>query len=258
MSQGLSGLLEQLISPPSGLLLLILAGLLLLRKSIRSGSVLISSGLLLLYVCSMPLTATWLLSLIESPTTISMEEFSAPRAEAIVILGAGRREDAAEFNLPQHSGDTLSASELERVRYGVWLAKRMKLPILVSGGLPDSDGPAEAVMMKQAIEEEYGIAVRWAESKSRNTYENAKFSAHVLKAEGIEKIYLVTHALHMPRSVWSFSQFELEIFPAPTAYKADSGEPITLKSFLPKASAMKKVAAVFHEVVGMVWYRLRY
>lgn len=258
MSRGITDLLEQLISPPGSFLLLIVVGLLMLRRNGKAGVVLASSGVVMMYVASMPFTAMWILGFIEPQSSITEAELLSPRAEAIVILGAGRREDAPEFNLPNKRGDTLSASGLERIRYGAWLAKRMNLPILVTGGLADDDGPAEAVMMKQSIEDEYGISVRWIETESRNTYENAQFSKQILNADGINSIYLVTHAVHMPRSVWAFKQFEMEVHPAPTAYKGDRELTVKFKSFLPSARALEKVAAVFHEVVGMVWYRLRY
>lgn len=258
MSWGIAGLLPSLIGPPGGFILLILLGLLLLAVRKKTGITFISSGVILLYVCSMPVTANWLINLIESPSTIGTEELATPRAEAIVILGGGRREHAPEFTLPTQEGDTISSATLERIRYGAWLAKRMQLPILVTGGLPDVDSPAEAVLMKQAIEDEYSIPVRWVEVDSRNTYENAKFSTIILKADGIKKIYLVTHANHMPRSVWSFNQFGLEIYPAPTAYYGGTSVDVGLKDFLPSAGALGVVSTVFHEVVGSVWYWLRY
>ena len=256
MSWGLAGLLEYLLAPPGGLILLLILGLLFVRRV--SGIILILFASVLLYASSIPYTANQLLALIEPPSQISTEELSAPRAQAIVVLGAGRREQAPEFNLPNKSGDTISASELERLRYAAWLAKQMKLPLLVSGGLADEDGPAEALMMKQALEQEFIVPVRWVEPDSRNTYENAKFSSQMLKADGINSIYLVTHAVHMPRSVWSFEQFKLQVIPAPTAYKGDPEAPLSVKSFLPDARVMADVSAVFHELVGMLWYRVRF
>ena len=137
MSWGIAGLLEYVLAPPGGLIILLLVGLLLLGSRKITGVFLISSATILLYLCSIPFTVNLILNFIEPPTTISEQEFVSPRAQAVVILGASRREHAPEFNLPHESGDTVSDRELERIRYGVWLAKRTNLPILVTGGLPD-------------------------------------------------------------------------------------------------------------------------
>ena len=115
-----------------------------------------------------------------------------------------------------------------------------------------------AELMKQTIENEYALPVRWVETLSHTTYENAKYSTETLKADGIESIYLVTHAAHMKRSVMSFEKFGLTVHPAPTAF--GSTGPLTngLYSFLPNANALRRTALVFHEWVGMIWYWLRY
>jgi uncharacterized SAM-binding protein YcdF (DUF218 family) len=258
MSWGAAGLLENVIGPPGGLLLLFLLGLVFLVIRRRVGVLLIVSGTLLLYACSIPATATWLLGMLESPASITQQELAAPRAQAIVILGAGRREEAPEYHPSGAAGDTLNASALDRIRYGAWLARRTRLPVLVSGGLADEDGPAEAVMMQQALEQEFGVPVRWVESASRNTWENAQFSARLLQEQGIEAVYLVTHAYHMPRAVWCFERVALDVHPAPTGYLGSRRFDAKLEDFLPSAGALSRVATVFHEQVGRLWYWLRF
>lgn len=252
MSRGFAGLLEQLLGPPGGPLLLLVVGLWLWRLRPRAGKWLAFSGVGLLYLGSLPIIEFALTSMLETTPALTAAELAAPRAQAIVILGASRREHAPEF-----TADSLNAAGLERVRYGVWLARRTGLPILVSGGLARGDEhPPEAELMRATIEQEYGIKVRWLEPDSRTTYENAQYSSALLQKEGIESIYVVTHALHMPRAMWSFHQFGLQAIPAPTAFAGD--HIISLRSFLPNAHAMANIARVFHELVGLVWYRLRY
>ena len=265
MGLGIGGLLEQLIGPPGGFILLAVLGLVLMPRYHRLGYGLVAVALALLYLASLPVVSTTLLSWLEPETvlnfTVSTPEISdtdanfssKPSPQAIVILGAGRH-----YNTPEFLGDTPNEMALERIRYGVWLARRTQLPLLVTGGLGDDHIVSEAQLMKQLIESEYALGVRWTEKQSRTTFENAKFSADILKAEGIDSVYLVTHALHMKRSVMSFEKFLPSVHPAPTVFMSHSQRKQTLRHFLPSAKALKQTSQVFHEYIGMLWYWLRY
>jgi uncharacterized SAM-binding protein YcdF (DUF218 family) len=96
--------------------------------------------------------------------------------------------------------------------------------------------------------------VRWAEGASDNTRENAKYSHQLLQKEGIRRIYLVTHAWHMPRSARVFRAAGFEVVPAPTAfttrYRTD------MLSFVPRAEALRDSRVFLHELIGLLWYRL--
>ena len=252
MSQGWVGIIERLISPPGGLLLLLVIGLYLLKTQRVVGYRILVFATGLFYLLSLPITALGLAALLETASVLDVATIQKENT-AIVVLGGGRREQAAEF-----AGDTLSRISLERVRYGAWLAKQSGLPILVSGGLAKGEKhPAEAQLMKQAIEGEFQGNVRWLEPGSSNTYENARNSSAILRDAGVDHIYLVTHAWHMPRSLWSFKQFGITVTPAPTVFtesQYDSG----IDWVLPNPKALEKVAMVCHEIFGLVWYRLRY
>jgi len=258
---GIGRLLEQIILPPGGFIFLSLLGLVLMNKNRRVGKYVTASGLILLYIFSLPVTATMMLSWLEPEEAITEKllthktnttQLTKP-PQAIVILGAGRHYNSLEFE-----SDTPNEYALERIRYGVWLARRTLLPILVSGGLGDDNNLSEAELMKQVIETEFALPVRWADTKSRNTHENAKYSAEILKNEDIESIYLVTHAGHMKRSVKSFEKFDLTVTPAPTAFGSTSQRAIGVNYFLPDSKALFRTSRVFHEWVGMIWYWVRY
>ena len=112
----------------------------------------------------------------------------------MVILGGGVRRNA-----PEYGGDTLGRLTLERVRYGARVARVTGLPVLVTGGSV-LGGEPEAKLMKDSLEQEFGVGVRWAETRSRNTHENAVRSAEILRAAGIDRVVLVAHAVDMPRA----------------------------------------------------------
>ncbi|WP_455198322.1 YdcF family protein [Kaarinaea lacus] len=258
MSLGLKGVIELLIIPPGGIILLILLGLLLLKNSPRVGKGIIISGLLLLYICSLPATSQFLLKHLETPVAISSEDFIKPRAGAIVVLGSGRRENALDFDLNGPQGDTVSAYELERIRYAAWISRKTQLPILASGGQPDNDAPAESILMKKVLEEEFGVEVKWTDTESRNTFENAQYSSKILKQDGIKTIYLVTQALHMSRAQWSFEKQGMEVIPAPTGFMHVKKTGVAPVELLPSALALNKISLICHETLGNIWYRLQY
>ncbi len=106
----------------------------------------------------------------------------------------------------------------ERIRYAARLAKASGLPVLTSGGLHYGTPPSEARIMAQSLLDDYGVPVRWEEGRSRTTWENARFSAEMLREAGIRRVILVTSAIHMPRSIWSFEKAGLEVVPAPSGY----------------------------------------
>jgi len=202
--------LSALALPPTGPLLLALLGLMLLKNRQRSGRMLLWAGVLSGLIFSQPALVYPLTGVLENTPPPAITEVR--QAQAIVILGAGKRSRAPEFG-----GSTISALSLERLRYGVWLARQTGLPILASGGTPGDPQP-EADLMQKIAREEFGVPIRWVESASTSTYENARFSAALLSGAGIRRILLVTHAVHMPRAQAEFAATGLQVIPAPTGW----------------------------------------
>ena len=126
------------------------------------------------------------------------------------------------------------------------LHRETRLPVLASGG----DGEAAAI--KQQLEAEFGVPVRWTEKSSLNTEQNAIFSADILASQNIHKIILVTHALHMRRARMMFADSGLEVIPAPTRFS--SYGPLEWRDFLPSAEGRKLSKSALHEISGLAWY----
>src|SRR3546814_19898055 len=72
--------------------------------------------------------------------------------------------------------------------------------------------------MQITLERDFGVEVRWTESESTSTWTNARLSAAKLRAAGIRRFYLVTHAWHMPRALLAFAGTGLEAVPAPPGF----------------------------------------
>lgn len=242
-------ILECLVVPP-GLSLALLMSALLLRRNHRKAMVFcIALGLLTLYVAGIPATTRWLHQRLVAEEPVDAQHL---QVQVILVLGGGRRPDA-----PEYGGDTLSATSLERVRYAAQLQKRTGLPLMVSGGSVRGELRAEAELMAEVLSKEFGAPVRWMETKSRDTFENARFSAAILLAADIRRIALVTHALHMARAAAAFRQAGIEVVPAPMGYYRPLEPDQGLDDWIPSPLALYESASAFHEIVGRIWYRWR-
>ena len=158
------------------------------------------------------------------------------------------------FFAPEYSSDTVSEPSLVRLRYAAKLQRETGKPILVTSGAPQGSDLPEAQQMKSVLEQEFKVPVRWTEDDSNNTLENARYSYRLLRQAGIKRIYLVTHAWHMPRSVEAFESAGFEVIPAPTAFT--TRYKTSLLDFLPGANALLGSSIFMHELIGMLWYRI--
>ena len=222
--------LSALALPPFGLILLALVGLWLARKHPRAGRGVALVALLSLATLSLPPAADALMHSLETYPPISAQELA--RAQAIVILGAG-----TYFAAPEYGGDTVNRWSLERVRYGVYLQRRSGLPILVTGGAVYGGRP-EAEAMKDTIERDFQGRVKWVENASRDTAENAAYSASLLKRAGVARIALVSHGWHLPRAAELFERQGLEVLAAPTGFTTSS--PSAFAQALPSAESLER------------------
>lgn len=242
----LKKLLSALVLPPFSLILLALLGLWLSRKHARTGRALAAVALLALVALSLPPVADGLMRSLERQPPISAQKLA--RAQAIVVLGGGIYPAA-----PEYGGDTVSEASLARVRYGAYLQKRAGLPILVTGGAPFGGRP-EGEVMKETIEREFHGQVKWVEGRSRDTGENAVYSAAMLKAAGISRIALVSDGWHLTRAIELFQRQGLEVLAAPTGFTGDS--PSLFAQALPSANALHDSNIALHEWLGIFVQRL--
>ena len=242
-------LISTLLLPPgNGLALLCVAGL--YRRRRWAFGLAMAATLLSVAQC-LPVVADALIATLESQSAAIAPDAPSPPAGAIVVLGSGLATDAAEYG-----GDTSTERTLVRARYGATLARRYALPVLVTGGRPINAGRSEAEVMAGILDAEFGVKVRWREDAAMDTAGNAAGSARLLKAAGIDRILLVTHAFHMPRARLFFEQAGLEVIPAPTAFFSHPDDKWLLGDFLPQPKALQMSYYALHEWLGMTWLAL--
>lgn len=247
-------ILKQLILPPGGLLLLVLLGWWLRRRAPRLAILCTLLGLGGLWAMSLPVTVQSSARLLESVPALPAEQWPAlaQRADAIVVLGGGRQPADPAWGIDQPA-----PAAAERLRYAARLAKATGLPLLLSGGSPYQAGLSEAQLGARVMTEDFGVPVRWLEERSRNTWENARYSSVMLGREGLRRVVLVTSAAHMPRALWSFERSGLTVIPAPVGFLGGASDR-PLGGWLPEAAAVGLSGALFHEALGRLAYPLLY
>ncbi|VXC81058.1 conserved hypothetical protein [Pseudomonas sp. 8Z] len=248
-------ILKQLLMPPGVLLLLILLGWWLRRRFPRVSAVCFFTGLGGLCLMSLPALTQWGAQWLEREPALAESQWStlAQRADAIVILGAGREQNDPGWG----SVDQPGIWALERLRYAARLARASGLPLAATGGLHYGQPPSEAALMADSMGRDYGLPIRWLEEESRTTWENGQFSAKLLQPQGIRRVVLVTQAWHMPRARWSFEQAGFEVVTAPMGYFSASYER-PLGGWLPESRAIWQSSMLLNEVIGLLAYPIVY
>ncbi len=186
-----------------------------------------------------------------------------PSADAIVVLGGCTR----PAFVPRPWVDL--SEEGDRVLHGIRLYQQGKAPkLILSGGRIEwhGGGPAESEDMA-AIATAFGVPAMaiLQDPTSLNTYENAVNVKQILDQQGMQRILLVTSALHMPRSLQIFQKQGIDAIPAPTDFLYTQDErqflsrtpQVTILNSLPEAERLRIFTRALKEYLGLWIYRLR-
>ena len=229
-------LLRILILPPAGPLLLALLGVLLLKRLPKLGRTFLVIAIGSLWVLSTPVVSDALSMLAETYPPLDLRR--AADAQAIVILGGGGQRALA----PEYQGPAADPFLLERLSYGAYLAHSTGLPILVTGF------KIEATAMRATLLRNFGIEARWIDDQAFDTFQNARNSAQLLKAAGIQRVLLVTRATHMRRSVGEFTAAGMDVVAAPVGLTAKRHS--EMQRYLPDPDALLRSHSAVYELVG--------
>lgn len=239
-------LIKALVLPPGCCLMMAVMGVLLRRWRPRAGRIMLVAAGVLLWLVSTPLVAGALLTSLQTSPALPVSG-ALPPAQAIVVLSAEADPEAPEYGRSVPGRDTLV-----RVHYGAHLHRRTGAPILVTGGAAFPGEEPVALAMQRTLEHELGARVAWVDEKARTTFENATRAAELLAGAGVDRVYLVTHAWHMPRARQSFEAAGIEVVPAPTGFRARPWQGV--RSLLPHWTAVRDSYLALHECLGLFFY----
>jgi uncharacterized SAM-binding protein YcdF (DUF218 family) len=227
-----------LVLPPFGLLILAVLGVVLigLRRH-RAGWNCLIIGLGLLWLLSTPFVADELTRLTQ--VYPAFDPAQPTNAQAIVILGGGD----GRMHAPEYAGrPSTSLDLLERLNYGAWLSRITHLPILVT-----SD-PGNSWEMVVSLSRDFQVQPRWVDWRARDTFDNARNSAAILRSSGVHSILLVTSSTHMLRATREFLATGLQVTAAPVHALGARG--YKASDFFPSAEGMMYSNRAVYELVG--------
>lgn len=176
-----------------------------------------------------------------------------PKVDGIIVLGG-----AVDTNRSGDFNSLVVTDAAERLLALSDLGRRYPAAKLVmTGGSANIDGEGalrEADLVRDKFLPMVGMdpARVIFERESRNTDENARFSAALVKPQPGEVWLLVTSAYHMPRSVGIFRHQGWPVVPYPVDYGSSLDSPITFDLL----SGMQSFYWGSREWIGLVYYRL--
>ncbi len=257
----LKPLLTALVLPPVPWLVLMLVGARVMVRRGRLGAALMLLAAVLVWLSACQGVGRWLLPrLLSVPAPLTRAEVAALQpgrqqlapTTAILVLGGGRVRRA-----PESGTADLTSKSIERLRYGVRIARESGLPLAFSGGVgwsqaADAGGPSEAEIAQRVAERDFLRPIKWLETRSRDTRENAQLAVKMLNDAGVRHIVLVTHAWHMPRAARAFREAAgdaMRITPAPMGYFVASER--TAIDWVPTSEGFEQVRLVLREALAL-------
>ena len=237
--------------PPNLFILAGLIGVVLAWRRRRLGLWTATGSVGLLYLSATPLVADWLAASADALTGEIPAAAAAGPPGAIIVLSADLLHAAGPGQ-----GDTAGPITLQRLAEAARLQRRLGLPILVSGGWIDNAEDSLASLMEKALEDDFGLHARWREERSRNTFENASFSAAILRQAGVSSALVVTNPRHMARALWAFRAVGYPVTAAPTPGERTLS--FSAGALLPQVPALQDSYYALHELIGLAWYAWRY
>jgi len=178
-----------------------------------------------------------------------------PEGDVILLLGGG-----ANDMVPDLSGIGAPSEEMMgRIITAVRIQRKLRVPIIVSGGIVFKDRKAEAPIVRRFLVD-LGVPEGKVitEEKSRDTIENARYAVNICGERGYSRAILVTSASHMKRALLSFRYAGMEVTPSPSDFKSLGNKRYGWVDFLPDAGELKKVSTAVREYIGLLYYRLAY
>ena len=214
-------------------------------RVVAAGAMALALALFLLAACGV--LPRLLLQRLQAPFAVRPALQWAPHNAIVLLTGNSVRvaPGQVEPGLSAYGRITEAA-----VLYHACRRAQVDCKVLVSGGDPEHRGTPLAVSYAAVLR---GLDVPAAdlvlEPRSNNTWQNAQFARPLLAQWDAPKVWLVSSAWHLRRSVLYFEHFGIAATPVRADYlQADLG--------WPTASNVVLTDVAVHEYVGVLRYRV--
>ena len=237
-----------LVVSPLGLVVLLVSLSIILR---RRGPAFV--GLIMLLVCSLPMTADQLWETLEADYPYRSIE-SVKEADAVVVLSGTLGGIETEDGVVSQWGDA------DRFMAGVDLLTAGKAPLIIftRGQWPWSNLPPEGEILASRARM-MGIHERQILLTGivTNTEEEAAEVRGLTDFAGLDTIILVTSSFHMPRAKLLFDRAGIKSLPYPTDFRSGGGHGDWM-SLVPSAGGLKETSGAVREFIGRIYYRVMF
>ena len=247
----LSKLIALMTQPLHWVVLLMVWGLLRMRRHVRQARHAFIAALLIVLLAGwLPLPDALLRRLEKTHAAPTQAELS--RFSGVVVLGGATE---ASYVWEGHDQPALNGAAERMTAPLPWLREQPHRKLLFTGG--------EGALIGGALSEaerahrfftSMGVpdTQLLLEDKSRNTYENALLSAQLPGVDKAQPWLLVTSAWHMPRSLAAFQRAGWNVTPWPVDYWAGNQTPWTQYSLV---QGLGRWQVALHEHLGLLAYR---
>ena len=209
-------------------------------------------GVIILILSSLPIVSNRFIAYLEKDYQL-IEVAEIENVDAIVVLSGMIRVIGDEENLKYEFTDSV-----DRFFAGLDLFNNNKSPILIltRGKMPWSIGIAEGEYLKE-LAIKYGVSEEniILTDEVQNTDQEAKAIKEILTEDA--KIILVTSAFHMPRAEKVFKAANINLIPYPVDFQ-NSKSKTTMMDFIPSAGSLFDTSHFVREMIGRLYYNLKY
>lgn len=209
-------------------------------------------GVIVLILSSLPIISNKFIAYLEKDYQ-PIEIAEIENVDAIVVLSGMIRVIGDEENLKYEFTDSV-----DRFFAGLDLFNNNKSPILIltRGKMPWSIGIAEGEYLKE-LAIKYGVSEEniILTDEVQNTDQEAKAIKEILTEDA--KIILVTSAFHMPRAEKVFKAANINLIPYPVDFQ-NSKSKTTMMDFIPSAGSLFDTSHFVREMIGRLYYNLKY
>lgn len=169
---------------------------------------------------------------------VGLSQPAPSRVDAIVVLGGGR--------LPRDG----TVPDNTRAGTALRLWREGRAPLLLVSGRDQANELARRFGRAGVPVDDLRI-----EDGSTNTHENARDSAALLRANGVDAVALVSSDIHLRRAAACFRREGIEV--VPVAAREDRDGLLRAPAWLPRRDALTLTARALHEYVAGWIYRRR-
>ena len=209
-------------------------------------------GIIVLILSSLPIISNKFIAYLEKDYQ-PLEIADVENVDAIVVLSGMIRVIGDEENLKYEFNDSV-----DRFFAGLDLFNNNKSPILIltRGKMPWSIGIAEGEYLKE-LAIKYGVSEEniILTDEVQNTDQEAKAIKEILTEDA--KIILVTSAFHMPRAEKVFKAANINLITYPVDFQ-NSKSKTTMMDFIPSAGSLSQTSHFVREMIGRLYYNLKY